>query len=69
MDDNPPTLNIPARVRLILYVVTALGSLLLTYGIAKGVGWLGDPEVALWSGIVALVNGLAAVNVRAGPKR
>lgn len=69
MSDPAPTLNIPARARLVLYVATALGSLLLTYGIAKGVGWLGDPEVALWSGIVALVNGLAAVNVRSGPRR
>lgn len=63
-----PTLNISARTRLTIYLVTAIASIVVTYGSAKGWSWLGAAELAAWSSIVALVNGLAAINVRTGTK-
>ncbi len=45
-------------------MLCALGSIIVAYGSAKGWGWLGEAEIGAWSSIVALVNGLAAVNVR-----
>jgi hypothetical protein len=65
--DNP-TLNLSANLRLAIYIVSALGSLVIAYGQAEGWGWLGESELALWGGIVALVNGLAAINVRTGAR-
>lgn len=53
-----PTVNIPPRVRFILYVVGALASLGVAYAVNKA--WAGDAEVQLISGIVALINVLAA---------
>lgn len=53
-----PTLNIPAKVRFALYVLGALASLGVTYAVNKT--WAGDSEVQLVSGLVALINVLAA---------
>lgn len=50
-----------ALLRVAVYVVSGLGTLIVAYGVDKG--WFGDSEVALWAGVVALVNGLAALNV------
>ncbi|QIK66518.1 hypothetical protein G7072_09280 [Nocardioides sp. HDW12B] len=64
---RPPaglTLNLNPPTRLSVYVLCALGSIIVAYGSAKGWGWLGEAEIGAWSSIVALVNGLAAVNVR-----
>lgn len=66
--DNP-TLGLSARARLGIYMVSALASIVIAYGNAKDWGWLGEAELAAWSSVVALVNGLAAVNVRAGTKK
>jgi hypothetical protein len=55
-----PPLNLSARVRLVVYVVTGVGSALVAYLVAKDV--IGDAEVTLWAAIAALVNGLAALN-------
>ena len=49
-----------ARVRLTIYIVSSLGSVAMGYLVAKG--WAGDAETSLWAGIVAVVNGLAALN-------
>jgi hypothetical protein len=57
-------LNLTAQTRLGLYLVSALGSIIVAYGSAKGWAWLGEPEIGAWSSLVALVNGLAAMNVR-----
>lgn len=61
---SEPTLQAAPLVRLCVYVVTAFGSILLTYGKASDWGWIGEPELAAWASIVALVNGLAATNVQ-----
>jgi len=53
-------LNPPRRVRVVTYIVTAIGTPLVAYLQAKGV--IGDLEVILWSAEVAVVGGLAAFN-------
>lgn len=54
-------LNPPSKVRAVLYVLTSVGTPLVAYLSAKHV--LGDLEVTLWSAEVAVVSGLAALNV------
>lgn len=52
----------PSRpVRVALYVLTAVGTPVVAYLKVKGI--IDDPAVALWSGEVAVVNTLAALNV------
>lgn len=53
-------LNIPPKVRAGLYIVTSLGTPVVVYLLAKG--YIGDLEVALWGGEVAVVNAMAALN-------
>jgi len=53
--------NPPANVRAILYVVSAIGSVLVSYLSVKHL--IGDAEVGLWSGLVAVVNTMAGLNV------
>jgi len=66
--NSNPTLNLPPAVRLGLYLFTAFASIAVAYGSAKDWDWLGEAELAAWSSIVALVNGLAAFNVRTSNK-
>lgn len=54
------TLNLPSRVRGALYVITALGTPLMAYLLARGV--ISELEVALWSAEVTVVSALAAFN-------
>lgn len=51
-------INIPPAVRFALYLLSALGSVVAAYLFAKG--YVGDAELALWAGVVAIINGLAA---------
>ena len=53
--------NLPARARVIIYVVTALGAPVMAYLFAKG--YIGELEVGLFSALVTAVNGMAALNV------
>lgn len=53
--------NPPYKVRAILYLITALGTPVVAYLLAKGV--IGQLEVVLWSAEVAIVNAMAALNV------
>lgn len=53
-----PTIPIPPAIRFTLYLLSAVGSVVVSYLTARGI--LGDAEVALWAGLVAIVNGLAA---------
>ena len=53
-------INLPPKVRLALYVLTALGTPVVAYLFAKG--HLGELEVALWSAEVSVVSVLAAFN-------
>jgi hypothetical protein len=55
------TLNLPYRVRAALYIITAVGTPVVAYLLAKGT--IGTLEVSLWSGEVAVVSALAALNV------
>lgn len=52
-------MNISARTRQIIYVVTAIGTPVVAWLNARG--WIGDLEAGLWSAEVAVVGGLAAV--------
>lgn len=54
-------INIPERLRGILYILTALGSLFMIYLSDKDV--LGTPEIALWSGITTFISLLARFNL------
>lgn len=51
-------ITIPAKVRQALYIVTAVGTPVMTYLLAKGI--VGELEMALWSAEVLVVAGLAA---------
>jgi len=53
--------NLPARARVIIYIVTALGAPIMAYLFAKG--YIGELEVGLFSALVTAVNGMAALNV------
>lgn len=55
------TVNLPPRVRVALYILTALGTPLVAYLAAKGI--IEDLEVVLWSAEVTVVSGMAAFNV------
>lgn len=54
-------INIPAPVRVALYILTMLGAPVAVYLRASGV--IGDLELALWSAEVSAVSALAAFNV------
>jgi hypothetical protein len=56
-----PVVNIPAGWRLALYVLSGLGSVVVAYLFAKEL--IGEAEGALWAGVVALINAVAAANV------
>lgn len=53
-----PEINIPAKVRFVLYLLAALGGLFVQYAIDKT--WFGDAEFRLWSGVASLLMLLAA---------
>lgn len=53
-------LNPSSKVRLVIYLTSGVGSLVVAYLQAKG--YIGEVEVSLWAGVVALVNGLSAYN-------
>lgn len=53
--------NPPYKIRAILYILTAVGTPLVAYLLAKHV--IGNLEVALWSGEVSIVNAMATLNV------
>lgn len=54
-------IDIPAPVRAALYVLTALGSPIIGYLLAKDI--IGTLEVSLWGGLVTAVNAMAALKV------
>jgi hypothetical protein len=55
-----PTVNISAKVRFALYLISAIGSAAAAYLFAKG--YVGDAELGLWAAVVAIVNTLSAAN-------
>lgn len=55
------SVNLPPRVRVLLYILTALGTPLMAYLLAKGI--IGELEMTLWSAEVTVVTGMAAFNV------
>lgn len=54
-------IDIPPQVRAALYVLTALGTPVVGYLLAKHV--IGALEVSLWGGLVTAVNAMAAIKV------
>lgn len=57
-------INIPASVRIALYVLTLLGAPVVVYLRARGI--IGDLELALWGAEVSAVSALAAFHVPPG---
>lgn len=55
------TLNLPYKVRAILYVLNAIGAPLAAYLLARGT--IGELEMTLWAGEMAAVFALAGLNV------
>lgn len=53
--------NIPPKVRVSLYILTALGTPIVAYLASKGI--IGDLEVALWSAEVLIISTMAAFNI------
>lgn len=54
-------INIPRNIRLLLYIITVFGSLLVSYFSATGK--LGGAEVALWTGFTAAIATMAGFNI------
>ncbi len=55
------TLSLSPKVRVLLYVLTVIGTPVVVYLKAKGI--IGDLELILWGAEVTAVSGLAAFNV------
>lgn len=66
MTSAPTDVVLRPVVRFTLYLIGALGSIVVAYTTAKG--WSGDAEVVAWGGIVAIIQGLAAANVPSRPR-
>lgn len=56
------TLNIPPKVRVAIYLLTALGTPVIAYLNAREI--IGTLEVTLWSAEVAIVGGMAALKTQ-----
>jgi hypothetical protein len=56
------TFNIPPKARIVLYILTIIGTPVMAYLKAKGI--VGDLEINLWSAEVVAVAGMAALNVK-----
>lgn len=54
-------INLPPKVRLVVYVVFGVGSLVVTYLVNKG--QIGADEVQLFTGLSAFAFALAGLNV------
>ena len=54
-------INLPPKVRVTLYIGTAILSPVVAYLLAKG--YIGDLEMLLWSTEVTAVAALAAFNI------
>lgn len=59
-------INLPQQLRVAIYVFASLGSLVVAYLSVKET--IGADEVALWSGVVTLVTGMAGLNT-ANPEK
>lgn len=53
--------TINPKIRIALYVLTALGTPVIAYLLSKGI--IGTLEVALWSAEVTVVGTMAAFNI------
>jgi hypothetical protein len=56
-----PAVPIPPVARFVLYLLSAIGTPVVGYLLAKG--YIGEAETALWGGLVVIVNAIAASNV------
>ena len=54
-------INIPSKIRNILYIFTALGSIIVAYLSATQV--ISSNEVAAWTAFTAFIAGLAKLNI------
>lgn len=54
-------LNVPHRLRIAIYIFTAIGTPIVAYLASRGI--IGDLEVGLWGAEVTVAATLAALNV------
>lgn len=54
-------MNPSPRIRLIIYIVSGVGTIISAYLRAKGL--IGDAEQVAWAAFVVFANGLSAANV------
>lgn len=54
-------INLPYQVRAALYILTAIGTPVVAYLLAKGI--IGELEMSLWAAEVTVVTAMAALNV------
>lgn len=59
-------LNLPEKVRGIIYTTGVLGQPIMVYCVDKG--WFGTPEMALWGALSAAAFLLARINLGTTPK-
>lgn len=64
---TPGTLNPPANVRTILYVIIMLGGPIVAYLQIKHPDIIGTAEIALWTALVSAVTLMAGLNVSTAP--
>jgi hypothetical protein len=55
-------LNLPPQVRFVIYVLTSVAGIFVTY--LSAVGQIGPEAVTAFSAVVAFVAGLAGYNVK-----
>lgn len=61
------TVNIPPRIRELLYVFTGIGSIAVTY--LGATETISAPEMAAWSAFTVFIASLAGFNVKTEPKQ
>lgn len=59
------TITAPWWARLVIYVITGVGTPVVAYCLARG--WIGPLEVELWSAEVTVGAAVAAGHIPAGP--
>lgn len=55
------TINVPEKLRGLLYIIVMVGGPIVAYAMDKG--WIGAQELALWTGLTSIVALIARFNL------
>jgi len=55
-------INLPTKVRFVIYIITGVGSIVAIY--LSNASVIGVNELELWTGLSVFANGLAALNTK-----